>query len=268
MFVPDSWFRPFEVAWEMLLDFPRLPPLPKRKRRRAVSDAASLFWFPVIGALAGAVPALLGLFASGISNRIAGALVFGALSLAFLEMKDSGRGSSMLSALLLARLRGQNFSAVFPHLHANRDIYADPTAQMILLLLLAARFLLLFLLGFCRAPLWFAAVMIASFTLQGDLATNPGVGGEAPLLAVEPRDRGILWVLAAVLMALLMALLMLPLFPIAAVALCGATYILAGSISRKLLRDCGGVDPDAITLAGHLTEWIALFVGILWAIRL
>lgn len=261
MFDFKLWLRSFTAAWEMLLDFPRLPSEPAQ---RAPAPFAVLCWFPVIGALAGALTALFGVFAAGISNRIAGALVFGALALALFEFKDSGRGTSMLCAWFLARLRGESFSATLPHLHADREVYADPAAQVFLLLLLAVRFLLFFLLGCCGGRFWLAGMLIASFTLQGDLAVCGGAGGEAPLLAVSAEQRRLHWIFAA----FLMAVLMLPGFPIAAVATGAVTWILAGAYARMMERECGGMESDAITMAGTLTEWIALVIGILWAIRL
>lgn len=261
MFDFKMWLRSFAAAWELLLDFP-LPSFGKRRREPA--PFAVLCFFPVIGALAGVLVALLGAFAAGISNRIAGALLFGALALAFSELKDSGRGTSMLCTWLLARLRGQSLVAVLPHLQASRDVYADPTAQMVLLMVLAVRFLLFFLLGFWGARFWFAGVLIASFALQGDLATCGGRDGAAPLLAVTPKERRYHWILAAVLLAALM----LPGFPLAAVATGAGTWILAGAYARMMERECGGMEPDAITMAGTLTEWLALVIGILWAIRL
>ena len=264
MFDFKVWLRSFAAAWELLLDFP-LPSFGKRRRASAPPPPfAVLCFFPVIGALAGVLAAFLGGFVAGVSNRIAGALLFGALALAFSELKDSGRGTSMLCTWFLARLRGQTLGAVLPHLRANRDVYADPTAQMALVVLLVVRYLLFFLLGGWGGRFWFAGVLIASFALQGDLAACGGTGGAPPLLAVTPEQRRYHWILAAVLLAALMV----PFFPLAAVATGAITWILAGAYARMMERECGGMDPDAITMAGTLTEWLALVIGILWAIRL
>lgn len=261
MFDFKPWLRSFAAAWEMLLDFP-LPPL--GKTRHAPAPIAVLCWFPVLGALAGGSIALFGVFAAGISNRIAGGLLFGALALAFFEFKDSGRGTSMLCTWLLARLRGQSFAAVLPHLRANRDIYADPTAQMVLVLLLTVRFLLFFALGCCGGRFWLVGVLTASFALQGELAVCGGAESAPPLLAVSEEQRRHYRIFAA----LLLAVLMLPGFPLAVIATGAAAWIFAGSYARMMERECGGMEPDAITMAGTLTEWLALVIGILWAIRL
>jgi len=261
MFDFRLWRRSFAAAWEMLSDFPRLPE--RKKPFREPPPAAVLYWFPVIGALAGVSLALLGAFAAGISNRIAGALIFGALSLAFFELKDSGRGTSMLCALLLARLDGEAFSDTLPRLRAERGILYAPPAQMMMLLLRTVRFALFCLLGYCGARFWLVGILIASFSLQGDLATCGGAGGEAPLLAVTPEQRRCHRIFAAVLLAALM----LPGFPLAAVATGTVAWILAGGYARMMERECGGMNPDAITMAGTLTEWTALAIGILWAVR-
>lgn len=262
MFDFRLWRRSFAAAWEMLSDFPQLPE--RETPFREPPPAAVLYWFPAIGALAGISLALLGAFAEGISNRIAGALIFGALSLAFSELKDSGRGTSMLCALLLARLDGEAFSDTLPRLRSERtDIYA-PTAQMTMLLLRTARFALFCLLGYCGARFWLVGILIASFAVQGDLATCGGADGAPPLLAVTPRQRRSYRIFAAALLAVLM----LPVFPLSAVAAGAVAWILADAYRRMMERECGGMDPDAITMAGLLTEWSALLIGILWAIRL
>lgn len=246
-------------AWETLTDFP----LPESFPVAGDTDGeAVLPWFPLLGALCGAAIAGLGMLAALLTNPIAGATVFALAALAFLILKDSGRGILLLVSLLDLRLERGSFAAALPDVSADRSILTGTRfAGFAAGALAVLEFIALFLLCSRGSALFLVTVLTGSFAVQGMLATG---GADADSQLIPDADgigRKRMLILAG-----LIAAFSLWLFPVASAFAVAVFCLLAFGFAGAALRNVEAVTPELVTLAGALTEAGVLVCGFLWTL--
>jgi hypothetical protein len=255
-------FCKFHTAWQTVLDFPPLPNL--TESCTLVSKASGVVvYFPIIGVIAALMIVLPVVFIASVSNEIAGAIIYATCATILWELKDSGRGSIMITSFFVALFRKTPFVNSVISMRSDRSILEQPSAEIIYLLTFICRWAGLFILSFYGAKFWLVVILTASFTVQGDLASRSADGGSAaPLLAVQPDERRNMWLVAGVIALFVF----LPFFTIASIASAAAAYIISSEYSRVMARSNSGMTAEGVTAAGAFTEYITLFIGILWAI--
>jgi len=251
-------------AWELLTDFPL--PASSTGRAHASSGAETLVWFPVIGALCGALIAGAAKLISLATNPTAGATIFAIAATAFMLFKDSGRGMLILFSLFEKRLECGSFAAASHQLSSDREtVLRDPrfgARTVILAAAVIAEFIALFLLFAHGSALFLAAILTGSFAVQGFLAAAAPESG-TPALVADDDGRGILRLLIASAVLALAALLRFPVATAFGVAVCCAVAI---GLGGHLRRDFDEPEPDMITLGGAIAEAGLLLCGFLWTL--
>ena len=252
--------RDVRGAWEMLLDFPL--PEALAKGEDSTENSGMLPYFPLLGALCGVVIAVLGMLAAVLTNPVAGAAAFALISLAFLTLKDSGRGILLIVSLLDRRPARGSFVDALPDASPDRAILSDTrfgavAAAAILIL----EFIVLFLLGSRNSAFFIVTVLAGSFTVQGMLASGDAENGATPIRDEEGTGRG-----RMLIAAVAVALVMLWRFPVATAFSVAVFCLVAFGFSGAVRRRFDAVTPDMVTLAGALTETGLLVCGFLWAL--
>lgn len=249
-------------AWPMVIDF-GLPQIVKSGKKVAPTRRMQLSAFPVLGAVCGLLLVLLGAFAIHVFNPVAGSLLFAVLAVLFLEFKDSGRGLGLFLSLVLALFSGMPWRDTLPRLKSdlNRPLNT-PLAVVFLSLLEISKLLFFFTLALYSTKYWLAVVFCGSFALQASLMLLPQAGTQIPFLAVSPDNRHFLWFGVAPF-----ALAALFYFPFAALAAAAFFFVFLRFAERTLKEEFDGVTADMITLAGTLTEYALLLIGIFLALH-
>jgi len=239
-------------AWDLLLDFPL--PEGMQEQGRKVRHETKLAAVPWLGFGFGLLFCLAGKFFAGVFHPVAGAVAFGVLLAAFLEFKESGRSPLLASRFLGTLITTGSFRQAAQTIGSGDEDEVPPLSAglipLFFILKAAAGYLL------CRygAAGWGIAVIAGCFSLQMAVA----VAVEPPLFRVKDEYRNRLWISFS-----LVSFLVLLFHP--AAALIGAACVIFGSrwfIARWNTRFAG----DGITLAGALTEWVLLAVGLLFAL--
>ena len=246
----------------MVIDF-RLPQLISSGKKVAPSRRMQLMAFPVLGAICGLLMVFVGSFSLHVFNPIAGSLLFAVLAVLFLEFKDSGRGLSLFLSLVLSLLNGEEWRSTLPRLSAdlNRPL-TTPLSVVFLSLLEVSKLLFFFTLAFYNTKYWLVIVFCGSFAMQASLMLMPQSGSKIPFLAVSPDDRNSLWYAA-----IPFALLSLLYFPFATIAAVAFFFVFQRFVQQALKEELQGVTANTITLAGTITEYALLIIGIFLAIH-
>lgn len=257
---PEKLLRGMIGAWEMLVDFP-LPDGLVRKFKGRTDTTSKLIGFPLVGAAVGLLLALAAVFCSVVFKPVAGSVIFAILTIAFLDLKDSGRGLALLTSGFLLLRRGIPFREALLELTGDWNRIGNPLAAVFVSLLEVGKAALLFTLAFFGAKLWIAVILAGAFTVQGFLAIEPDRNSGAPLLPVleENRRRG--WWAAGIIGAVLLLF-----FPFGAIVAGAVVYFAATGFAGFFRRNYNGVSPDLITLSGTLTELLLLIAGVLFAL--
>jgi len=253
----DKYLRGMFHAWDYLVDFP-LPEHFRIKFGGRVDSTTVLAGFPLVGAAVGLLLALAAVFCSAVFKPVAGSIIFAILAVVFLDLKDSGRGIGLLTSAFLVRRNGIHLSDALPRLTGDWNRIGNPLAAVFVSLLELAKVSLLFTLAFYGAKLWILVILVGGFTVQGMLATEPDRESGIPLLSVPLENRRIGWWTAGII-----AILVLLFFPFGVLAAAFAVYFTATGFAGYFRRNFGGVTPDFISLAGTLTEFLLLVIGVL-----
>lgn len=248
-------------AWETLTDFP-LPLTSLRGKFSELSGTDILVWFPLIGALCGALLAGAGVLVTALTNRIAGAVAFALLALAFMLLKDSGRGILLLVSLLLNRRAYGEFGAAFSSASSDRAVLGTHSGSALAFILTAAEFLILLLMGLHGAGLFLAAILAGAFSVQGAAASCPDDSGAA--LITDPGHHGLRWMWWASAVVAVVCFLS---FPLATAFGVGVVYAVAAVLSGFVRSVCPERSPDLVTLLGAVAEALLLLCGFFWALR-
>jgi cobalamin synthase len=249
-------------AWPMVIDF-RLPQFFIPAKKAAPTRKMQLTAFPALGGICGLILVVIGSLALHVFNPIAGSLLFAVLAVLLLEFKDSGRGLGLFLSLLLSQLNGTPWRDALPRLSSdlNRPL-TTPLAVVFLSLLEVTKLLFFFTLAFYGTKYWLVVVFCGSFAMQASLMLLPQAGKQIPFLTVSPDERHSLWYGVAPF-----ALLSLIYFPFATIAAAAFFLIFQRFAERTLLDDFRGATADTITLAGTITEYALLVIGIFLAIH-
>jgi cobalamin synthase len=249
-------------AWPMVIDF-NLPQIIQTGKKVAPTRRMQLASFPVLGAICGLLLVLLGAFSIHVFNPIAGSLLFAVLATLFLELKDSGRGLGLFLSLVLNQFNGTPWRDSLPRLSTdlNRPL-TSPLAIMFLSLLEISKLMLFFTLAFHDAKYWAVVVFCGSFAMQARLMLLPQSGSKVPFLAVSPDNRYMLWYGVAPF-----AVLALFYFPFATLAAAAFFFVFLRFAERTLDEEFQGVTANTVTLAGTITEYALLLIGIFLALH-
>ncbi len=248
----SDWTAGFRAAWELLIDLP-LPGGGIRSSGRSPAPVEILVWFPLLGAAAGAVVALIEAAGSGIFNHTAGMMAAVAVGLLFCELKDSGRGSLLLASFIAALGAGAGRRGALEEMESTREALNDPLAALICLVQFLFKAALLGALAIHGVLWWMAAVFAGEFLFQGVLLlrTRP----EAP----EYRSaRTALWTAGIVVGGI-----MLPAFPAAVAVTAALLYIGSGECGKLISGMDKGRSADGITLTGTVAEIVFMLIGLL-----
>ena len=135
------------AAWRMLTDFP-LPKAAERYEDSKVSAARTLGAFPLLGALCGALIAVVGWLVAVLSNRFAGAAVFAMLSVLFMIGKDSGRALTLLVSWILNLTERDGFASALASASSDREeVYGRRFAAAVAAALAWSALLMLYVVG-------------------------------------------------------------------------------------------------------------------------
>ncbi len=258
----ERYFRGLLGAWELLIDFP-LPQSLADRLGKGVDATSKLVAFPLVGAAVGILLALAAEFCSKAFNPVAGNIIFACLGAVFLELKDSGRGQRLLLALITAFRQKRNLASELPGLVPERSRSDFAFEQTFSTIFQLVKVTLLFVLAYYSAKLWFAAMLIGAFTVQGILAMEPDNESGHPILPVPAENRRFIWFSAGVL-----TIPLLFCFPLATFLGIALVYFSAAGLAGFFRRNYSGVTPNLITLAGYLTEFALLILGILLALTI
>lgn len=250
-------FRSFIEAWNLLLDIPLPESWRKKYARTAPDPQLTLFAIPVVGLAAALILLIPGVFFRQIFPQNGAALLFALVATILLDAKDSGRGVSLLLAIVsmiagkipilpsLPQLRPPRLSALAGVI---------PTAGLVLLEM--------FKLGMCflifrnGAESYFVVVLVMSFTVQGVLMTLNDLDTHEQFLKIVPPLHNQVW-FAAIFIALFVSIG----FPLPVLVAVGATLLFALVVRNLADKLYGGVTADIITLAGAAIELTLLFAG-------
>ncbi len=254
----EKYLRGAFHAWDFLIDFP-LPDSIRERFGKRVDTTSILAGFPLVGAVVGILLALVAVTCTAIFKPVAGSIVFAILAVAFLDLKDSGRGLGLLTSAFLVRKSGIPFSEALPQLSGDWSRINHPLASVFVSLLEIFKAGLLFTLAFYGAKLWIFVILVGAFTVQGMLATEADRATNVPLLSVPRENRRVGWWTFGILCALTLFF-----FPFGVLAAVFVVYFTVTGFSGYFRRNFGGVSSNFITLAGTLAELFLLIVGVLW----
>ena len=243
------FFRYMLGAWEMLSDL-RLPAAVS-----GISGAGSLPFFPWWGVLCGALCVLIGALAGLLTNRIAGAVIFAGVSLAFMLAKDSCRWVNALRSFLFERWSRGGFGAALEHVSCGGG---DQTDALVGTAFALVEFVLLLLLGLYRSAWYLPFVFAGGFTVQGALAAEFGIVSDP-----EHVNLRMMWIVFAVV-----GVISFILFPLATVIGAAAVYALAVPAVKFIRAHVDAPGADIVTLWGALAELALLLSGFFWNIRI
>ena len=246
-------------AWETLADIPLPESFPGGG---AAADGRMLLWFPLLGAFCGAAIAALGKLAALLTNQVAGATVFAFAGLAFLILKDSGRGIVLLISLLDRRLDAGSFAKALSGVSSDRSVLSEvrfgvPVASALAIV----EFVALFLMGLHGSGYFLVAVLTGSFTVQGGLAA--GFPERDSRLVPDEDGAGCRRMFFAAAVIAAFSLWRFPVATAFSVALC---CLMIFGYSGVVRREVEAATPELITLAGALTEAGLLLCGFLWTL--
>ena len=246
-------------AWRILTDLP-LPQALCRDGSRPAAGMPVLVWFPLLGALCGAVIATAGWLFTAVSNRYAGAALFAAAGLLFMLFKDSGRALTLLVSWLINLLEGRPFAEALDAASSERKVFEHHFGVPLAALLACGAALMLFMIGLHGGKGILIPLFAGAFATQGEFAAalDPAAGGIAD---PERIGRRIMWIVTVIA-----ALAALPFFPTAtafgALAVCLINLTLKEYMLRKLPKLCA----DTVTWTGGATETLLLVCAFCWTI--
>ncbi len=243
-------FRYALGAWEMLSDL-RLPVAVSGN-----SGAGALPFFPLWGVVCGALCVLIGTLAALVTNRIAGAVIFAAVALAFMLAKDSCRGVNALRSFAMGRRSRGAFGAALEHVSC--DGGADQTETLVAAVSALIEFILLLLIGLYGSAWYLPFVFAGGFTVQGVLAAEFGIVADP-----ERVDVKTMWIVFAVV-----GLISFVFFPLATVIGAVIVYALAVPGVKFIRANVDAPGADIVTLWGALAELALLLSGFFWTIRI
>ncbi len=258
--------RLFAIVWCMLTDRPAREEFDaaRERNRRLLAEYPELtaVMFPLAGAAAGAVLAVLAVLCGALLPRFGGAMVFSAAGFVIMESLNSGRGLAMTGNLVGRRIGGSGWleAAVEASGDWRRPDCGCAAAAMALCFVIKAGGLAaIFISG---RPGILIPVMAAAFALQGMLAAEPADAGDEPRPA--PVREAVNYIVITALLILLAGIVSAPgvLVVTAAAAWCG--YELFRRVGGSV---CGGVPSRWITLAGSITETAGLLAAFILLIK-
>ena len=244
------FFRYALGAWEMLSDL-RLPVAVS-----GVVGGRALPFFPLWGALAGALCALIGILAALLTNRIAGAVVFAVVGSVFLLAKDSLRGVNALRSFALGRWYRGGFSEALKVVSCGGS--EEQTETLVGAALALIEFTLLLLMGLYWSAWYLPFVFAGGFTVQGALAAEFGIVADPERVNVKT-----MWIVFGVI-----GVISFIFFPLATVIGAVAVYALAVPAVKFLRANADAPGADIVTLWGALAELALLLSGFFWTIRI
>ena len=243
------FFRYALGAWEMLCDL-RLPVAVP-----GISGARSLPFFPLCGGLCGALCVLVGLLAALLTNRIAGAVIFAGVALAFMLAKDSCRGVNALRSFAFERWNRGGFGAALEHVSCAGGDQAETLVSAAWALI---QFILLLLMGLYYSAWYLPFVFAGGFAVQGVLAAEFGIVSDP-----ERTNVKMMWIVFGVV-----GLVSFIFFPLATVIGAVAVYALAVPAVKFIRANVDAPGADIVTLWGALAESALLLSGFFWTIRI
>ena len=243
------FFRYAFGAWEMLCDL-RLPFAPS-----VLSGAKSLLYFPLWGALCGALCVLAGALATLLTNRLAGAVIFAGVTLAFMLAKDSCRGINALRSLVFNRLSRGGFGTALEHVSCGGG---DQSETLVGTALAAAEFILLLMMGLYSSAWFLTFVLAGGFTVQGSLAAELGIVADP-----ERTNLKMMWVMFGII-----GIVSFIFFPVATLIGAAAVYALAVPGAKFIRTNVASPGADIVTLCGALAEFALLLAGFFWNLRI
>ncbi|MDR0933002.1 MAG: hypothetical protein LBM70_08310 [Victivallales bacterium] len=248
-------------AWEMLIDFP-LPEAVTHKFKAKSDTISTLIGFPLVGLILGILLAFAAFFCTVVFKPVAGSVIFAILAVAFLDLKDSGRGLGLLCSGFLLRLRRLPLAEALPMLTGDWNKITNPLSAVFVSLFEIAKVALLFTLSLYGAKLWIIAILVGAFTVQGVLATVQERNTDSAILPIS-RDKmqGIWWVSGVIYAVLLM------IFPFGVIVAAATVYLCSNGFAEYFKRNFNGVTPDFITVSGAVIEFILLLIGVLFAVQ-
>ena len=244
------FFRYALGAWEMLSDL-RLPVAVP-----GVSGAKSLPFFPLWGALCGALCVLIGALAALLTNRIAGAVVFAVAALALMLAKDSLRGVNALRSFAFARWNRGGFGEALKFVSCEGG--EDQTETLVGAAFALIEFILLLLMGLYWSAWYLPFVLAGGFTVQGALAAEFGIAADPERTTVK-----MMWIVFVVV-----GVISFIFFPLATVIGAVAVYALAVPAVKFIRANVATPGADIVTLWGSLAELALLLSGFFWTIRI
>ena len=246
------------TAWRILTDFP----LPEALDRGDAADGGArvLVWFPLLGAVCGALIAAAGALLAVVSNRFAGAALFAGLAGAFIFFKDSGRALMLLTSFLLDLCGGDGFYPAVAAASSERSVLERRFGGLVAGILAGGALLILFLIGLYGGKGVLVPLFAAEFSTQGEFAAalDPASGGIAD---PERAGRRIMWIVCGVLAAA-----MLPFFPTATAFGALVVCLVNLPLRDKLVNSLPLLTADTVTWTGGATEALLLGCAFLWTI--
>ena len=244
------FFRYALGAWEMLSDL-RLPlAVP------GVSGAKSLPFFPLWGVVCGSLCVLVGALMSLLTNRIAGAVVFAVVGLAFMLAKDSLRGVNALRSFAFGRWNRGGFGEALKIVSC--DGGEDQTETLVGAAFALIEFILLLLMGLYWSAWYLPFVFAGAFTVQGVLAAEFGIVADPERVNVKMT-----WIVFGVV-----GVISFIFFPLATVIGAVVVYALAVPAVKFIRANVDAPGADIVTLWGALAELALLLSGFFWTIRI
>ena len=236
-------------AWEMLSDLRLSVAVP------GLSGAKSLLFFPLWGVLCGVLCVLIGVLASLLTNRLAGAVIFAGVTLAFMLAKDSCRGVNSLRSLAFNRWSRGGFGAALEHVSCGGG---DQTETLVSTAFAAAEFIMLLLMGRYQSVWFLPFVLAGGFTVQGALAAEFGI-------VADPEQAGVrmMWILFGIT-----GIASFIFFPVATLIGAAAVYALAVPGVKFIRANVASPGADIVTLCGALAELALLLAGFFWNLRI
>lgn len=253
--------RAFFAAWELLLDLR----VPDKLRRRYPPEKAdprlTLLAVPAVGFAVAVVVLLAGtlLRHTFLFSENGAAILFALAVTILLDAKDSGRGVSLLIAVVAMLFRKIPLLPSLPQLRSpNLGSLSGAVPVAALVLLEMFKLGMWFLTFRAHAEAYLLVVVVLSFSLQGTLMTLPNLEDRAPFLDVPAPLQNQVWPVAVFLVLFVGIFL-----PLATLIATGATILFA-LVARNLCdRLYGGVTADLVTLAGAANELLLLFLGVI-----
>lgn len=248
--------KAFTEAWSQIWDIPAPRfKVEDEKLNAVVLSRVTMFMFPLLGLLVGAVLMALGGVLASIPGRRVEILLFSLIAAVLTEVLSGGRGLSYLSGFL--ELITQRNGVLRSLLEAPSDINSErgPAGLAFMftaLLLRTACFGIIFSSG---GTYWLMVVFALSYTLQLQLGTMESLATGKPFVKGDSATVMVVWTFAALLILCMGGSAVAALV---ALAISGAAAFGAHKLFERYFK---GISAAAIGGIAYALEIVLLLIG-------